>query len=420
MTTRRTVLRAGWVIPAAALLGACRPGTSPAAAPAAAGRPTCSWSRRPRVSPSSTPGRAGWSTCRGPEWRVATARDRDNGLARRAHGSAGKPGDRVPRSTTSTSPGDLSARVVAPGGTRVALVAGAKGDSGGHRTGRPAGARRPSSSPTSPANASGSPCPATSSRRRSPPPAAACSCSTTCRRPRRTATGSGWSTSPPQGPAAADPAEASRCPAGAEEEMRGEGRQAVYHPGRQTCCSRSTPTSRTTCTPATWSAGARQRRAARARVRALACNLREQWAYCVDLPAPFGEHPAAGHAIALSPDGSRVAVVDASTAAVAYVDPQELVVSSTGRFDPPAGAGAAPPRRASATGGQLVVAAGREVVVVTAAGAGPRWSCAGPSAGSSFAPAPGGCTSGRPTRWSATRWTPARCSAGRRCPACWR
>jgi len=168
-------------------------------------------------------------------------------------------------------------------------------------------------------------------------------------------------------------------PAGAEEEMRGEGRQAVYHPRREMLFTLYTHQPDHLHTRDLVAGARRDAPHVHAFVHCL--NLREQWAYCVDLPAPFGEKPAAGHAIALSPDGSRVAVVEATTATVAYVDPDQLVVSSTGRFSPPAGAAGAAAAAGFGSGGRLVVGAGREVVVVAATGDGPRWSCASPVRG---------------------------------------
>jgi DNA-binding beta-propeller fold protein YncE len=55
-------------------------------------------------------------------------------------------------------------------------------------------------------------------------------------------------------------------------------------------------------------------------------NLVEGWAYCLDLPQPFGVGPASSHAIALSPDGRSLYVADRSSGAVAVADTAQLVV----------------------------------------------------------------------------------------------
>ena len=92
-------------------------------------------------------------------------------------------------------------------------------------------------------------------------------------------------------------------PPGAEEEMRGEGRQAVLSPDRTRLYTlylhqadhqhtrdllpgRHAPDGTTV----------------HAFVHVL--SLTEGWAYCLDLPAPFGEPAAGTHALTVSPDGA--------------------------------------------------------------------------------------------------------------------
>ncbi|GAB3966531.1 YncE family protein [Plantactinospora veratri] len=110
-------------------------------------------------------------------------------------------------------------------------------------------------------------------------------------------------------------------------------------------------------------------------------DLTERWAFCVDLPAPFGERAATGHTIALNRDGSRLYVADTGTGALATIDPDGLTVMESARFDAPAGtAGStatAPAAAAFDGAGTLLVGAGREVVGMPATaggGAVPRWS----------------------------------------------
>jgi hypothetical protein len=167
-------------------------------------------------------------------------------------------------------------------------------------------------------------------------------------------------------------------PAGAEEEMRGEGRQSVYGQSQQTLFTLYTHQpdhlhTRDLLAGAGAGAGAR---ADKPHVHAFvhSLNLLQGWAYCIDLPAPFGEHPAAGHAIALSPSGSRLVVVDAPGGAAALIDPGNLTVESVTRFAPlPEGDAAA---ALTPDGSRLLIGAGREVVMLPVRGGQPiaRWT----------------------------------------------
>lgn len=114
-------------------------------------------------------------------------------------------------------------------------------------------------------------------------------------------------------------------PAGAEEEMRGEGRQAVLSPDRSRLYTlylhqgdhqhtRDLLPGHATDTP---------------RVHAFVhvLSLTEGWAYCLDLPAPFGEHPASTHALTLSPDGARLYVAELTTKQIAVADTESLTLT---------------------------------------------------------------------------------------------
>ncbi|MFI2651476.1 YncE family protein [Micromonospora fulviviridis] len=113
-------------------------------------------------------------------------------------------------------------------------------------------------------------------------------------------------------------------PPGAEEEMRGDGRQAVLAPDRTVLYTLYThqPGHQHTRDLVSGRPGN-----AHAFVHTL--NLRERWAYCVDLPHPFGEAAAAGHAMAISPDGGRLLVADVSSGTVADIATDELTVRRT-------------------------------------------------------------------------------------------
>jgi hypothetical protein len=158
-------------------------------------------------------------------------------------------------------------------------------------------------------------------------------------------------------------------PPGTEEQMRGEGRQAVYDPSRTQLYTLYThqPDHLHTRDLVGGRDGAPH---VHAFVHTL--NLAQRFAYCVDLPAPFGEAPAAGHAIAQGSAG-YVYVVDATT----------LTVTTTFAFAPPAGP-IATATALTAPDGALIVAAGREVVTRGMDGALTRWSTPAPVRGAAL------------------------------------
>jgi hypothetical protein len=161
-------------------------------------------------------------------------------------------------------------------------------------------------------------------------------------------------------------------PPGAEEEMRGEGRQAVYGQTQQTLFTLYTHQPDHLHTRDLLAGARADKSHVHAFVHSL--NLSQGWAFCIDLPAPFGEHPAAGHAIALSPSGQRLVVVDAPGGAAALIDPVNLSVDSVSRFAPlPEGDAAA---ALSADSSQLLIGAGREVVMLPVGGGQPiaQWT----------------------------------------------
>ena len=57
-------------------------------------------------------------------------------------------------------------------------------------------------------------------------------------------------------------------------------------------------------------------------------NLTEGWAYCLDLPQPFGQGPASAHALALSNDGQRLFITDRSSGKIAVADTNLLTIRS--------------------------------------------------------------------------------------------
>jgi hypothetical protein len=123
-------------------------------------------------------------------------------------------------------------------------------------------------------------------------------------------------------------------PAGAEEEMRGDGRQAVLSADKQVLYTLYThqPDHRHTRDLIAGRPGD-----VHAFVHVL--HLTERWAYCLDLPHPFGEGPAAGHAVAISDDGERLVVADVTSGSLAYADTAALTIERVAAM--PAANGAA-------------------------------------------------------------------------------
>ncbi len=143
-------------------------------------------------------------------------------------------------------------------------------------------------------------------------------------------------------------------PPGAEEEMSGEGRMAVYAPNRQVLYTLYThqPDHRHTRDLVAGRPGN-----VHAFVHTL--HLGEQWAFCVDLPAPFGEGPGAGHALAIAPEGGEFYVADVTSGRFAVVGTEQLDIREI--VDGPKGAGVA---FAAATFRQMLVAVGSTVHVL--------------------------------------------------------
>lgn len=172
----------------------------------------------------------------------------------------------------------------------------------------------------------------------------------------------------------------SAVPPGAEEEMRGQGRQAVYDAKRQQLFTLYTHQpdhlhSREII------AGARDS-APNVHAFVHALHLGERWAFCIDLPESFGLRAADRHAIALSGDGSRLCVVDAVHSTIALLDPAGLTVTGTMPLAAPTGEG---PTTAVLThdGARLVVGGGDKVLVMPlgAPTESARWTTSSPVRG---------------------------------------
>jgi hypothetical protein len=130
-------------------------------------------------------------------------------------------------------------------------------------------------------------------------------------------------------------------PPGAEEEMRGEGRQAVLSPDRNRLYTlylhQGDHQHTRDLLPGRRGANGQ---AVHAFVHVL--SLAEGWAYCLDLPDPFGLHPAGAHALTISPDGKRLYVGELTTKQIAVADTETLTVTKVApvQDDQPGGSGA--------------------------------------------------------------------------------
>jgi DNA-binding beta-propeller fold protein YncE len=143
-------------------------------------------------------------------------------------------------------------------------------------------------------------------------------------------------------------------PVGSEEQMRGQGRQAVSAPGGDVLYTLYTQQPGAARVEGGWeteSAGF---------VHTLDTQI--GWAYCLDLPEPFGTGPAAAHTIALTPDGRRLLVADLSSGRLAIADTETLKILET--LEVPNGTGTAY-SAVSPDGQRLYLGIGADLQVVS-------------------------------------------------------
>jgi hypothetical protein len=140
-------------------------------------------------------------------------------------------------------------------------------------------------------------------------------------------------------------------PPGTEQEMRGLRGQAVYAPTGGTLY--------TLYTHQPGVAGSGWDEETDAFVHTL--DLTVGWAYCLDLPDPFGTGPAAAHTIAVTPDARWLLVADLSHGRLAFADTDKLVVRAV--VPVPTGTGTASAAVAP-DGGWLYLGIGTDVHVI--------------------------------------------------------
>jgi len=150
-------------------------------------------------------------------------------------------------------------------------------------------------------------------------------------------------------------------PPGAEEVMRGQGRRAVLDPDRSMLFTLYTH------------GGDHRHTGNLLGVRPDAPNvhafihslhLSQNWAVCIDLPAPFGFTDPAGHTVAMSADNKTLYAISAESGVVARVDPDQLSIIGTSNIAPAKGDAAA----LGLPDGRLLVGAGRQLSLVENAG----------------------------------------------------
>ncbi len=143
------------------------------------------------------------------------------------------------------------------------------------------------------------------------------------------------------------------------EEMRGEGRQQVLAPDRSILYTLYTrQPDHVHARDMARAASGQPTSMVHAFVHTL--SLTEGWAFCIDLPVPFGDGPSAAHTIAISPDGLGLYVADRASGAVARID--------TGQFTSIATASIAPDPQASEGGASSFVSRDGTLFVASASG----------------------------------------------------
>jgi hypothetical protein len=150
-------------------------------------------------------------------------------------------------------------------------------------------------------------------------------------------------------------------PPGSEEEMRGEGRIGIPSPDRKVLYTLYTHQPGHQHTRDLLSG--RPNRDVHAFVHTL--HLEQGWAYCVDLPAPFGSADAGAYTSTLSGDGGWLYVADLAAGKLAIVATYDLTVNRI--VDIPPLAGGSP--HAIGAGDRIFIGSGKQVSVLDRDGA---------------------------------------------------
>jgi hypothetical protein len=157
-------------------------------------------------------------------------------------------------------------------------------------------------------------------------------------------------------------------PVAAEEEMRGRGRTPVLAPSGSVLYTLYTHHGDHLHTRDLPAAGGSGRPDPHVHAFVHVLHLQEGWAFCLDLPAPFGLAPAPAPALAVAPDGDRLFVWDGAAGALAVADTATLRLSRVAALAPGPGSGpdGPPPALAAGRDGWLFLGAGDAVRVADA------------------------------------------------------
>ncbi|MFI6743277.1 hypothetical protein ACIBI9_61255 [Nonomuraea sp. NPDC050451] len=168
-------------------------------------------------------------------------------------------------------------------------------------------------------------------------------------------------------------------PPGQEEEMRGQGRQAVFDPGQNILFTLYTHQDDHLHTR-DLKAGRDLNPGVHAFVHVL--HLDQRWAFCLDLPTPFGLGPAEAHTLAL--EGQRLYVFDASTGRAVLASTTDVTITRSGLAGAPTVA--AGEAFSAAGDGRLFLAAGTRLLVSDGATLARQaaWDLPGPARGLAY------------------------------------
>lgn len=148
-----------------------------------------------------------------------------------------------------------------------------------------------------------------------------------------------------------------------EEEMRGKGRQQVLSPDRNVLYTLYVKEGDHLHARDRIEAGGTGQPSAESHAFVHVLNLAEQWAFCLDLPLPFGMGHPQSHALAVSPDGRSLYVASWASGTVAVADTQEFRLQTKPKqFVDLSGGGAAAAR--VGTDGRLYLAGGQRVLAI--------------------------------------------------------
>jgi len=106
-----------------------------------------------------------------------------------------------------------------------------------------------------------------------------------------------------------------------------------------------------------------------------ALNLKERWAHCIDLPAPFGASPPGAKAMAGSAEGKHLVITDATTGKIATINTRRFSVETTVAANLPSPGSAGSASASIAPNGVLYASGGSQVAAFDAgtSAPGPMW-----------------------------------------------